>query len=384
MFEKLDEVRPEGRFGRVFADSHHSALARSLFYLFSDRIGARLSFPSEKLVEDVNARHGEMWGFVHPTRFPHEMGGIELEAWERVSWCGKEEFLDTHWDAVVVSRSESQAPVKELLERHPRRQSIPVVAYAGNQREEFDWGFVKALMSSDWATYYMAPVPKIWVAQELGRHFFGEFVEIDEESLGTVGCFVNCFSQFGERQIEPDRVLVPSSDEHFRCPHCRGRMWPHGEDLPNVSPFGVVAGAMELLREKVKFLVCGHGNRDVGGACVKDVHLPKEYASSSVVVHFKDREGFGHSVLQAVACGRPVVCPRGFFRYKTAGRYLIPEVTCWEADWTAESVAEVVEELVSDIEEARARARTCRRAAETLFDWSGEARRVAKWASRVL
>ena len=74
-----------------------------------------------------------------------------------------------------------------------------------------------------------------------------------------------------------------------------------------------------------------------------------------------------------------MIVPEGFFKYRTAGRYLIPNITCFEASWDASAICEAIDQVTKDIDTANAYAYACWKAAQGLFQWDHEAWRVKKW-----
>ena len=95
--------------------------------------------------------------------------------------------------------------------------------------------------------------------------------------------------------------------------------------------------------------------------------------------HFKTFEGWGHSLLQSIVCGRPVIVPRNFYRHRTAGKYLIPEVNCFECDWDARSIKDVVKRVTQDVDTANHYAEATFNLSKSLFNWEHEAWRLSRW-----
>lgn len=118
--------------------------------------------------------------------------------------------------------------------------------------------------------------------------------------------------------------------------------------------------------------------------CKPEIQLPIEYASGALSVHMKTYDGYGFSMLQSIACGRPVIVPRRFHRYRTANHYLIPNVTCFEAEWNAHSVVEIVKYVTESVDRANHYARACWDASKGLFNWEHEAWRVGEFLGRLI
>jgi len=96
--------------------------------------------------------------------------------------------------------------------------------------------------------------------------------------------------------------------------------------------------------------------------------LHHKYKACSVTLHFKHMEGFGFSLIQSLACGTPAIVPRGFYKYRTAGRYLIPGVTCLEADWDAESIQGAIQEITGDEDRYQRWVHDCGRVAGAIIE----------------
>jgi glycosyltransferase involved in cell wall biosynthesis len=239
----------------------------------------------------------------------------------------------------------------------------------------YDWDFIKNFMSTDYLSYLMAPnsINKIHYSQELGEHYHTNFVPITEASLHTINCFVMCWPTF----TEPWVWTRERDAWGTRCPHCDG----NGQGLtPAVVPYGIWKDAEERLPN--------HKFKDYGMACtyesVPEPKLPAAYYSGALTVHMKTYDGYGYSMLQSIACGRPVVIPRRFHKYRTANRYLIPFVTCYEVEWDGKSLADTIAYATGSLSRANHYAEACYKASKGLFDWDHEAFRVGEFLERLI
>lgn len=93
----------------------------------------------------------------------------------------------------------------------------------------------------------------------------------------------------------------------------------------------------------------------------------------------KTYDGYGYSMLQSIACGRPVIVPRRFHKYRTANRYLIPNVTCFEVEWEGKALADTIRYATGSLDRANHYAYACWKASLGLFDWDHEAFRVSEF-----
>jgi hypothetical protein len=134
-----------------------------------------------------------------------------------------------------------------------------------------------------------------------------------------------------------------------------------------------------------EFPVWGHSNERFNGANALDKDLPDAYHRCACVWHVKAFDGWGHSLLQAIACGRVAIVPKGFYRYRAANRYLIPGLTCFEISNVEEGVA-AVREVVDNVGRANVYATRCWKAAGDLMrmDFDANADRIGRWLTEVL
>ena len=103
-----------------------------------------------------------------------------------------------------------------------------------------------------------------------------------------------------------------------------------------------------------------------------------------MTVHMKTYDGYGHSMLQSIALGRPIIVPMGFHRYRTAGRALVPNLTCFESEWNAPSLIKTITDYTSDLDRANEYALACHKAADGLFNFHLEGVRLKKFLEELL
>ena len=338
------------------------------------RLAQNLWFPNADMVNRVQSfcRPGD-W-LPCPPGFTEEYGGFPKQLRGCDFGMSYDEFMATDWDAVMVTRLESQHIFKELLKVHPKGDKIKVIGMTGNDHTVYDWDFVKNFMSTDYLSYLMAPksMNKIHYSQELGEQYHDNFQRIEEDALHVVNCFVMCWPTF----VQPWVWTRERDAWGTRCPHCDGA----GQGpSPAVVPYGIWKDAEARLPS--------HQFRDYGIACqfptVPEPKLPEVYYSGALTVHMKTYDGYGYSMLQSIACGRPVVVPRRFHKYRTANRYLIPNVTCFEVEWDGQSLAETIGYATGSLERANKYAYACWNAARGIFDWQHEAFRVSEFLEKL-
>lgn len=354
---------------KIWSDSHHSGLLRSLFLLLQDRLGHELWFPDGSFCTNVNFSHVGAW-------LPPNVaacGGIPERHLNEVknlpNVCSEQQFMEMNWDAVIVSRPESVQFIRKLVEAHPNRPNIKMIGQAGNEGQYYDWGFIPNFLSSDYLSYERAPkdINKIHYMQEVGRQFQAEtFTPLTEESLKTVNTFINCLDSFNEWTWDKDVSWWGG-----KCPHCDGT--PNFD--PAVSVYGLWRNMASHLPEcKLK----DYGINNTQGA-IRETLLPEKILGGSLTWAFKTYEGMGHSIAQSISMGRLCLVPRRFHRYRTANQFLIPNLTCLEADWKAESCIEMIRWFTSDLNRANDHSEACFHAAKGLFNWKHEASRVKRF-----
>jgi hypothetical protein len=356
---------------KIFADHHHGGLGRSLFLLLHERLGHEVWFPDHSFTQWASTKVGA--GVWLPVTDDHyqSLQGIPERYLENFPFSlGREQFLNTPWDAVIVSRCESMPLFLELLRDHPKKD-IKIIAQAGNEKTEYDWDWAKNFLSSDYGSFVRSSCGnKIFYAQELGQQFqSAEFQPVKAEDLCTVATFTNCLASFNSWRWDKDAWHWDN-----KCPHCRTPKPLLGE---NFSVYGTW--------KAVKSALPGHQFKDYGidnsFGMLSEKDMPAAYLGASCGFYYKTYEGYGHSLLQSISLGRVALVPRNFFRYRSAGQYLIPFRTCLETDYSAESIAECVKEFTSDLDRVNEMSLACWRAARGLFDWEYEAGRVSKFLS---
>ena len=361
---------------RILIDSHHSGAARAQYTVLHERLGHEVYFPNEELCNIANkiSRPGD-WLAICNEGWKHRLGGFLVQD-GHVPAIGMEEFLDTKWDAVLMTRTESEKVFQNLLHVHEDGAKIKRIAMTGNDGAVYDWNFVPNFMSTDYLAFIKAPkeINKIWYSQEIGAHFgYGGYREITQENLRTVASYVNCFPSFTDTW-EWDAEFTARGGF---CPHCYSDRRGHSI---HATPFHIWTEAQRLLPN--------HQFREYGINCrdgmIPECELPRKYYDTSCTIHMKTYDGYGLSMLQSIACGRPVIVPRGFHRYRTAGKYLIDHLTCFECEWTQESVSEKIAYLTDNVERANRYGHACYTAALGLFNWELESKKVQEFLEKLI
>lgn len=358
----------------ILADFHHSGAARAQYTVLHNRLGHDLFFPDDSFSQWANSisRPGD-WLSCQPG-WKQRNGGFLLMD-DHCPAINKEQFLSMDWDAVMMTRTESEGIFKKLLDEHPNGKNIKRIAMTGNDGAVFGWDWVPNFMSSDYLAFIKAPkeINKIWYSQEIGNHFgYGGYREITKENCKAVASYVNCLPSFTDTW-EWDAEFTARGGF---CPHCHATQRGHSI---HATPYHIWTETQRLLPSH-KFYEYGINCRD---GMIQECDLPRKYYDTSCTVHMKTYDGYGLSMLQSIACGRPVIVPRGFHRYRTAGKYLIDHLTCFECEWTQESVAEKISYLTDNVERANRYGHACYTAALGLFNWELEAKKIQEFLEKL-
>lgn len=331
----------------LFADFHHSGMAQGIQRLFGDRLGMNVCFPDVNWCQRVASDHAEAIWTPH-SQDPDTWYGCK----RRARTIHINQFIQTRWDIILISRSESQDYMFALIKQ--LKVKPIVIAVNGNQAARFDWPKFDGVMSSDLMTldnnysfFDVIKTPYLLYAQELGTHFHGPFRPVSEVNTKSVGTFINFLSSYD----------TPQGDN----PCCASELWQASKDM---------------LANTNRLFEYGHGS-----ACgfISNGMLPSVYANHAMTWHFKHFEGYGFSLIQSIAMGRPVIVQRGFWESRTAYRFMIEGVTTYSCDWNAGAIADTIRSLTRDTDQVNENARRCWDAAQRLFDWQGEAEKVHRW-----
>jgi len=365
---------------KIFADYHHAGAAQAIQLLFAERLGHEVYFPSPRLCQQVcelfpQKDGGKVWTFTSANsdtwagvRHPENVHLIDSGA----------EFNATAWDMIIISRTESQEIIEGLLQSYSRRPDVPILAVNGNQGARYEWTKVFGLLTSDLAAFRLAPatLPKLHYCQEIGAHFMDRpFRPIEQRDLTKVNCLMNFLPNYYQAyEWDGDRNLFCG------CPHCGIRKQQTEQPTRRMSPLTLWKMTRDTCKCALFFSYgkgCEYGN-------VSNAELPSMYAMAALIWHTKHIEGYGFSLLQSLAAGRLAIVQEGFYRYRTAGRFLVNGLTCFEVPWDPEAIAEKIEWYTLDLDRANRYARACYEAARGLMNWEHEAERVGEWLERIL
>lgn len=358
---------------KLCIDAHHGGLWRSLLLTFQDRLGHEVWSPDRSLCEWANQKIVGTWlvpdvsaaGGV-PERHLDASGNFP-------NLCSRDQFLSTDWDAVIMSRPESEPLFRELLAEHPKGMKIKRIGQAGNEAQKYDWTFVPNFLSSDYLSFHRAPneINKIHYFQELGRQFCpDEFTPLTEENLLQINTFINCLSSFHDWRWDKEM-----SGWGGLCPHCESRP----EQGPSISVRDIWANMKAHLPE---YNLLDFGIINSQGV-IPEKQLWQTILSGALSFSYKTYDGYGHSIAQSISMGRLCLIPRRFHKYRTANQFLIPNLTCLECDWTAESCISTIRWFTASLDRANAYSEACFKAARGIFNWELTAFRVKEFMDKL-
>jgi len=345
----------------VLTDFHHGALLRSIFYLFTDRLGFNLDVIDIKTGNYLSEKMGVRSAFSNflPQNFEKQTsGGIDLDVWEKkVGLATFKDLEEKKYDLYIPTIPASTIHVLNLMKEKNRRD-LKVLAFTGNDHMQIDESITDGLISSDEMTYRFASneIPKIWTVQEIGRHFYSsKYHEITNENQYTIGCFINALPLYN--QISKVNSITEGEKEINTY-----EIWKECEN-------------------NGKFIFKSYGHGCANGSFA-DKDLNDVYYDSGSIWHFKVSEGWGHSLLQSMAAGRIVFVLDQIFKWKSAGKYLIPEYTAFHCDWNSIDTLKKIEYLTSDLDRMNEMSYRCWKIAQMIPDYEYEAERVKIWLEK--
>lgn len=359
---------------RIFSDWHHGGLGRSIALTLGHRLGHDVFFPSGEFASWACSQFAGAWLTPNVASNGGVPDALLNERGELANVIGQEEFLASNWDAVLMSRPESEPLFRDLLARHPAGHSIRRIGQAGNEGSVFDWDFVPNFLSSDYLSFVRAPsnINKLHYMQELGSQFApATFTPLTQADLTRVNTFINCLDSFHHWQWNGD-----ASWNDGRCPHC------DASHITSLAPVSISGIWHEMKAGALRHEFRDYGiNNSLGMQNERD--MPALYLSGALTWGYKTYDGWGHSLAQSVSMGRLVLVPRRFHRYRTANQFLIPNLTCFEAEWTSESCLSVIRWFSESLERANWYSECCFHAAQAIFNWEKEALRVKDFIAKL-
>tara|TARA_Y100000310_G_C20680989_1_gene815927 strand:- start:2146 stop:3231 length:1086 start_codon:yes stop_codon:yes gene_type:complete len=360
---------------KIFRDYHHDGSARGHFQLFCNEFDAEVGIPDVNMCSKYSPPG--IWGVFTKDSIP-KLGLEEIYNRDKLYEVNEEQFMDIDWNIILITRHESQDILFPLLNKHPYRHKMKIIAYTGNDEiPTFDWRHIKHFISSCDLNYMMCPnyVNKIWFPEIIGDNYFQDFVPVDDTSLYYINSFINFMKDYDE--------LFTWDYERFGrgCPHCGSRS--SSLDVP-VNIITLWQKMVSVLPDYT-FTPYGAENEFLNGKLITDDReMPSAYHSGALTWHMRTAEGFGLSLHQSIVCGRPVIIPKKFYKYRTGNRYLIPDVTCVEVDWNIHSITSAIKKITVDVDTANQYAKRCYDIANALFDYTHDIWRLKQWIYNIL
>jgi hypothetical protein len=222
------------------------------------------------------------YGYGRGFKGPRDEGLIEVT---------EEECLDARPDIVLCSCWE-QLPMATDLSRKMRR---PLVVRAGNNRVPYNKSHSDYLISSDIQTYNESNIPKkLFLYMPLD---YDEFKPVEHYRKSSMICptFINHYAKFW-------RTSYSIYDSIRRAPQNANVAFIHFGATTEEQPYSPY-----LCRPSdVRYMLYG----------------------SRAALHIKELEGYGWTLLEAIASGIPIISVRPFVAGKTCETFLKENETC--------------------------------------------------------
>lgn len=283
---------------KVLADMHHEALWHSFELLFEKRLGWQLFRPIGiewfnqgfwKGASDYNNNLGTIGQYLGLRgKEPDKNGVAEVDGTNGLTLEG---FKTMDIDILVASIPTHVKTFSDLIKKY--KPNAKLIYQVGNHFGAVDFSLVKNLMSSTMPENVPSGVNKVFYHQEFDLNIFK--YEPPKESK-TIRSFVHTLST---------------------APHFQND-WRDFLELEKRLP-------------EFKFEAYGAGCRDgcIGG----EQEIARLMADSLFGFHLKaGGDGYGHTVHNWFACGRPVIVRRSQYRDKLAGQLMIDGLTCIDLD----------------------------------------------------
>ena len=280
---------------KVFVDYHHGDLYHSLHLLFEKRLGWELYRPIGTEWHDKG-----FWQYSHLPGTVNQYLGMQQATEEKDgAWlCPDinhntvakaltfEQFLNTDIDIIIPSVANHELSFYSLQKKYKPKAKL--IRQCGNV-ELVNYKFHKNIMISTKAY----PVPKdvnaVFYHQEFDTKIFSFFPKVDSNQITNL---MNCL--------------------------------PHSADYPLWQQY------KELLPD---FDFKMHGILGVDGVISGLENIAREIQGSKFIWHVKwGGDGFGHSIHNAYACGRPCIVRAHYYADKLAGELFEDTINCIDID----------------------------------------------------
>jgi len=294
----------------VLADWHHGGLYYSLHLLFEKRLGWKLYRPTgvewhsngfwkysdnpgvvkqylEPSADVAGLQVGEQTPLgERPADGIYEMPWHEGENKFTMRAVTLEAFKKMDWRFVVASVWNHEEPFARLIREHAPRAVL--IRQMGNVYDHFEPSISKNVLNST-----MMPVPETTNTVRYHQEFdLGVYRPEKPPNNTTIKSFLHAFPS-----LEPPQLV---SDY---------RLWH------------AMRAAMPDYTFKEYGVLCEDGN-------LPSAQMPAAIRSASFVCHLKFwGDGFGHTIFNSAACGKPIITKGNYFRGMMAGQLLEDEVT---------------------------------------------------------
>lgn len=280
---------------KVFVDYHHGDLYHSLHLLFEKRLGWELYRPIGK---DWHTRG--FWRYSDNPATINQYLGMHQASKEidGVHYCTDinhatvhkaitpEKFMSMDIDMIIASVVNHERAFYEMSKHKP---NCKFIRHEGNNIAVIDWSIVKNLIASTSPITTPTGVNAVFYHQEFETTIYSFIQKINSNQITNL---MNCL--------------------------------PHSPDYP-------VWGQYKELLPEFDFKMYGILGTD--GIISGIRNIAHEIQSSKFIWHLKSQgDGFGHTIHNAYACGRPCIVKKGYYAGRLAEPLLINGVTCIDLD----------------------------------------------------
>lgn len=266
---------------KIFADRHHAGLTNSLLLLFQDRLGYQVFF--QKGME----WHPEFWDLQPFEVTARQYLERELEGLPGITL---EDFKKTQFDLLLCSVPQH---VPMWLKLQQLYQPQAKLCFQVGNMWSFDSSFpIKNILAS-------AKIPKLNGFNQVEYHQNFDttiFHSVPAGQTGQISAFINCLGIVD--------LYRPDWDLFLR---------------------------LESLLPEYQFKSFGGQCRD--GAVAPESEVAKKMQEADFIFHCKTAgDGFGHTIHQAAASGRPIITRYSDYAGKLAEPLIIPGLTAITID----------------------------------------------------
>jgi hypothetical protein len=260
----------------VLIDHHHGALFKSFYYLLKCRLNYNVYVPTGLDWLDKEGLYSS-----YPNRGTSDQ---MLNSWTHDSKNLKcflpillQNFENLNIDVIICSLLENYKIFENIIKKY--NKNCKLILHIGNNNlpallEQMN---VKNLMSSSWPVYLLSNIPnKVFCRQEFSLNFFKPKYDCNIKSIAN---YKHILEEEEFNYFKKLETKLP--DWQFKC-------------YGICNPDGIINGDEENISESIR--------------------------NFGFIYHFKKvDEGYGHSIHNAFACGKPVITNSNYMKFANIG-----------------------------------------------------------------